>query len=209
METPLPPKAEWEHARKISGQPIINPECISSHKMLDMPSERLLKSLICSWHSFSITGSKKTRPQWGLLPSPSPLGHTHLLLLPSQGSPFPSNVDLDPGLRYNEQEQQFQEVVGPCKSWRGLPLSEEPSGARDMCGLKSRLLGRYLFFGPPWANRVVVTSLESGSGCSNKVGQVGFLAGQEGAIDQCHPSFPPSSGPGVDVRDTGRSGKES
>lgn len=62
VETPLHPKAEWEHAGKISGQPIINPECISSHKMLDMPSERLLKSLICSWHSFSITGSKKTRP---------------------------------------------------------------------------------------------------------------------------------------------------
>lgn len=51
------------HAGKISGQPIINPECISSHKMLDVPSERLLKSLICSWHSFSIAGSKKTQPE--------------------------------------------------------------------------------------------------------------------------------------------------
>lgn len=51
------------HAGKISGQPIINLICISSHKMLDMPSERLLKSLICSWHSFSITGSKKTQPE--------------------------------------------------------------------------------------------------------------------------------------------------
>lgn len=51
------------HAGKISGQPIINLECISSHKMLDVPSERLLKSLICSWHSFSIAGSKKTQPE--------------------------------------------------------------------------------------------------------------------------------------------------
>lgn len=64
-----------------------------------------------------------------------------------------------------------------------------------MCGLKSRLLGRYLFFWPPCLRRVVVISLEPGSGCSNKVGRVGFLAGQERVIDQCHKSFPPSSHP--------------
>jgi len=64
-----------------------------------------------------------------------------------------------------------------------------------MCGLKSRLLGRYLFFWPPRPRRVVVTSLELGSGCSNKVGRVGFLTGQERLIDQCHESFPPSSHP--------------
>lgn len=114
------------------------------------------------------------------------------------------------GLRDNKQEWQFQEVVGPCKSSRGLPLSEEPSGERDMCGLKSRLLGRYLFFWPPRPSPVVVTSLEPGSGCSNKVGRVGFLAGQERVIDQCHRSFPPSSScPRADVTDTGRGGKES
>lgn len=64
-----------------------------------------------------------------------------------------------------------------------------------MCRLKSCLLGRYLFFWPPRPRRVVVTSLELGSGCSNKVGRVGFLAGQERVIDQCHESFPPSSHP--------------
>lgn len=89
------------HAGKISGQPIINPKCISSHKMLDMPSERLLKSLICSWHSFSIAGNKKTEPECsdisslGSIAAPQPNGQisrTHTPPpLPSQGSPFPSN----------------------------------------------------------------------------------------------------------------------
>lgn len=90
-------------AGKISGQPIINPICISSHKMLDVPSERLLKSLICSWHSFSIAGSKKTQPECsdisssGSVAIPQPDGQIAGTRtppsLPSQGSPFPSNRD--------------------------------------------------------------------------------------------------------------------
>lgn len=84
---------------------------------------------------------------------------------------------------------------GTCKSLWGLPLSEEPSGEQGMGELKSCLLGRYLFFWPPQPRRVVVTSLKPGSGCSNKVRRFGFLAGQEGVIDQCHESFPPSSRP--------------
>lgn len=93
------------HAGKISGQPIINPKCISSHKMLDMPSERLLKSLICSWHSFSIAGSKKTRPECSDISSSGSIAilQPHVQItrthtpppLPSQGSPFPSNGDPD------------------------------------------------------------------------------------------------------------------
>lgn len=88
------------HAGKICGQPIINPQCISSHKMLDVPSERLLKSLICSWHSFSIAGSKKAWPgcsdisSLGSVAIPQPhsqsIGTRTPPPLPSQGSSFPS-----------------------------------------------------------------------------------------------------------------------
>lgn len=91
-------------------------------------------------------------------------------------------------------------MVGTCKSSQGLPLSEELSGQWGMCWLESCLLGRYLFFWPPRPRPVAITSLEPGSGCSNKVERVGFLAGQERVIDQCHGSFPLSSCPRVHTK---------
>lgn len=78
-----------------------------------------------------------------------------------------------------------------------------------MCELKSCLLGRYLFFWPPQPRRVVVTSLEPGSGCSNKVGRFGFLAGRkELLINAMNPSHLPPA-PRVDARNTKRGGKGS
>jgi len=135
------------HAGKISGQPIINPKCISSHKMLDVPSERLLQSLICSWHSFSIAGSKETARALRYFivgvcrqpPAPQPdCRDSHTSSSSFSGLSFPfkqgSRLVQVMGRQDNKQQWQFQEVVGTCKSLRGILCQRSHPGSRACAG---------------------------------------------------------------------------